>query len=1123
MASLFGRIASEMEAAGIDGALGDGVRGLAEAASVIGDLIADPPTEVGDMVSAVQGLSLPQIEPVADLIAKVAALVEQIPGDPSALTGGLEAGFASLAGTVHEELLEPLSSATEGIGALHTLLAPGENEQPPASVFPTLAADSGALDAVTAALARVEQNIDILPKPLTVESFLRWILGILNDIPLELFPISEIPVLTPFQQRLETVLDWLELDGSQLAARLESTLLSLAAFIPRNIVGQVQKVASEVAALAPQVPTTELSAPVQAVEQGLRDLTTLVESGDLSGVGPLLGDLNLHIGDAELVLSGLAGGLLDGPTTVVSSALADLPEDLEQRLREVRRVLKPPGESGLDPEIPTIEDVWRQDEADALAATIRRQFEGFRELVDDIDLEALREPLSAVIGRIEATAGGLDDQLIELTTTVALLFDQVEQVVDEVDTAAVTEAITATIDDLGAAVTEKVNTPFVPLREALEGSVQELRAAAQSFSVAPILNALRDLIGRLDGVLADPAVIETLGQIQQVLSDAVTALEELGFQPVTDAVVGEIEDLAGALRKIDLSSLPAPVRAALRAALAALPSAFQPIIDDLTSRFDELIEAGPAALLGPLRQQPEQLAQRVRELAPEQLIGERLSAPYQQLIESLATFRPSALLTPVEVALGTLAERLQALDPARLLAPLEGLYEDLTEAFARLDPRRLTEPLAELTGAVVDPIAAAIPQDEIFDPIDAVLAKIEQLLAAGEGAQTLLIKLTDLFAGLGGAQAQVRALIGPVLDLVDQIPDPASLEPPFAAVGEALDSITGAPLLIALTTPIDALDARLGELSPGPLHRDLVRAYRDLRRSAVVALPPSPERDQVLAFLDDFDPLAAAFAGPFSALATWRSELGERQTALADFFPGWDTRHHGADGPFAEFRRQSVGTAELRELLSDAVGSSFSGPLELIFQVLERFTALAVEVTGGLGDLVSHVQDRLATLQLIPAAVGAIRDAMNAILDTLRGFDLSFLAEQAGGVFDRVHDKLSALDPELLRETVEVRFQQLVGRLSPRSLLPFAAIEGLDTTVGDLLDELRALDPGKLLVEVAQPEFETAVEPLLEVFFELGRMIEALLERLDRLAGELNQELARTGQAFAGMQQAIPA
>ncbi len=565
------------------------------------------------------------------------------------------------------------------------------------------------------------------------------------------------------------------------------------------------------------------------------------------------------------------------------------------------------------------------------------------------------------------------------------------------------------------------------------------------------------------------------------------------------------------------------MRTALRSALAMLPSDLQPITDALTQSFDNLMEAGPKPVLSAVEDGPEWLAGKVTEFSPENLIGDQISVPYQDLVGKLAAFKPSDLLDPVQEALEDLLKRLQALNPGPLLAPLEGLHRDLMAALDKLDPQALVRPLSELVTSLVDAILKIVPLDEVFEQVDAVLRTIDEYFGVAAALQSALGKLSGVLDGLEEPGSPVQDLVDGVLGIVDQIPDVGALQPAFSAVSDAITATRSATLAPRIAAPLAILTDGLIALDPGTLHSTLVQAYRDFPRAAVEALPASEDRTLILAFLDGFNPLSPDFARPFRALQSWQAALNSSKAGLAEFFPRWDELYHRPGGPFAEFTGEGLSAEALRGMLGEAIESELGRPLSLVFEIVGQFKTFLGQIVTATGDFVTQLTEQLADLHLIPDAVQTIRNAIQELIERVRSLDLSFLADQVHDAFDRVKVKLGeSIDPARIRADVEETFNQVIGSLRLDALLPQTEISGIDGSYEEILEKLRGLDPGKLIVEEVQPDFEEIISPLLEFLHAVAAVIQAVLDRLDGLAAELEQELARTGGAYGRMLQAIP-
>ena len=1156
MVSLLTRIEDELDASGVATALTEQIGKLGDAGGLLGDL-ASPPAELGELITALQALSLPDIEALQGLVGDVRGLVERLPSDPAELTGALSEGLGGLATTVQDELIAPLTSSFDVIQAVAALIqgdkgqpsgAPGgdgvavpalaaaglrplaapasTNGPSPAGTRPARAAAAAAATTPPAvgAIAQASQALSEFPSPLTVESFLRFLRDLLRAIPPELIPAQQLPIFTEFQQRLDTILAWDELDAAGLAGALVATLRSLAQFIRLGVLSDVAQTAATIQGITQRVPLETLRNPMQAIDLGLRELADVVQSGNLSTVGTRITQLNALVAQVNALAAVLRTDVIEGPSDALVRTLTRFPDQLDSRMREVLMVLKPPSDFGVADDLAeAIDGVFNQAEADELVARVQELADWLKAIVDRLDLEAVREPIQTIVEGAQSATAELDDLLIGLTGSVKVLFDDVDALVNGLDVAAVTQAVEQALTDLREAIEQQVNALFQPVGAALSEAIEALETAASTFTVEAVIDTLRDAIERLGNVLSNPEVADALESARQVLDEATQALQSLSFEKVTDAVVSDIEGVTGALKKIDPDSLPDPLRIQLKSVVAVLPTDFTPIAGRVTETFDELVEAGPKPLLLAIQDGPDRVATRIQELAPEKLIGDQLSAPYQAFVGELAAFKPSGVLAPVEEALEDLKSRLEKLSPGALLEPLDELHAELVAAFGKLDPAALIQPLSEQISVLVDGLVERLPTDALFDQVDAVLASLQSTLASVDAARALLRSFGEMIEGLSSPEQQVQQLLDPILDRVGQIPNVAVLQPAFAEVRAAVTAVRGAQLQPALLGPLDGLVARLDALNPTQLHGAVARAYRDFPRAAVEALPPSAQRTQILDFLNAFDPLSPAIARPFTALQALRDQVDAARGPLLEVFAGWDGLYHRPDGPFAEFLRDGITTAQLREILAEAITSTFARPLTAIFGLLARVGGVVGSLVDALDGLVEHVQGRLASLLLIPEAFGAIRTALDELLGTIQAFDLSFLADEAQETFALVRMKLEALDPSQIRAAVDATFDALIAVLRLDALLPQDAIADLDRSYAQIVDTLRALDPTKHVIEVVQPDFEAAIKPLLDVVFEVSELIKVLVERLDGLGAELGQGLTRTGDAFGKMVKAIPA
>jgi hypothetical protein len=178
--------------------------------------------------------------------------------------------------------------------------------------------------------------------------------------------------------------------------------------------------------------------------------------------------------------------------------------------------------------------------------------------------------------------------------------------------------------------------------------------------------------------------------------------------------------------------------------------------------------------------------------------------------------------------------------------------------------------------------------------------------------------------------------------------------------------------------------------------------------------------------------------------------------------------------------------------------------------LLEQFRAPIADLQGKLAEIVEG-----------PDSLGAIRDTLNELVQRLRDFNLGFLRESLDDVFASVRAKLEAVNPARVREAVESAFGEVLDALSLDQVFPSADIAELDADYQAVIDKLRALDPGQLVIDVVRPEFEAEIIPVLESF-DLTPLFTALIARMRSLDEELRVEMERVNAAFQAMLDAAP-
>src|SRR5262249_26468925 len=203
-----------------------------------------------------------------------------------------------------------------------------------------------------------------------------------------------------------------------------------------------------------------------------------------------------------------------------------------------------------------------------------------------------------------SAADAIDRLLGQIAAQTGLLFNQVNQILTSVDTASVVAPIQQAINSFQNTLQQQAGALFGPLRSAIADGISKINDAVSGFKADTIINALKDTIDKLMGVLNSPDVQNAINTIHQAVDAATQQIQNISFTPVTAQVIAGIDDITKILKAINPSVLSLPVKLALKAAVTALPGDLKPVTDPLVSEFDQLVDSGPKPLLVSVKAQP---------------------------------------------------------------------------------------------------------------------------------------------------------------------------------------------------------------------------------------------------------------------------------------------------------------------------------------------------------------------------------------------------------------------------------------------------------------------------------------------------------------------------------------
>jgi hypothetical protein len=1132
MASIFVRINADVNAGGLTDLITGQLRNLTSANTELTRLTGGQPAGLTDIVGLLGDLELPDTNLSGSLSTGFSSLQNLIPSDPSSFTGELSTAVERIFSGLNVNLIGQLTGFINGFKAIHELtqidfrikveVEAVEGGESGGTVGAALADpdDDGGIEA---AFASVSALLAFLPDPLNVASVLSLILGGVSAFPREIYPLSYLPLADELKDKLETTLAWREMSGEQLSAELSANLSKLALSL-RNIciAGGVQPVADQITAISSHVDDVAIKDSTDAIIEELNILAAKVRAGNLSDTAPHILTLDVSVARLREALTDVKENLLEGQSAELDSSLTGLGDKLDGRALQLFSNLDPPSDFEIikmlvDP----VNRLIDQAGFDTLNDKIREFLGAFRSLLDSLNLTTIKDEITGVIDGAVSAVGELNTIITGITVNFSLVIDQIESAIDAVGIEQVVTGIENLLQAFQTMIDEQVNAVFEPVRNLLLSTFSTINGSLSSFNPKLVIDELVRLIQTLTNILSDPVLLDTIETLRNGLDSINEELGKFSFKPTTDTIV----DLIGVVKEAlsIASSLPLPdgLKSQLEDALGVLPETIRPATTTIGDELGNIVEDGPAAILLAIKDQPAKLVKLVEAYSPEKLIGDKLSRPYNEFLATMERYHPSALLEPVQDVLDDLKERVdEVANPKQFFDPLVPPFNQLLESFDAFDPHKLIEPIQQQITAGIHAITSQLPLEatnDIFDHIAEITGKAREGLAVGMQFRDLLQDIKERLGGMADAEAQVEAFINEITSKLDGVTDISSIGDAVNQIRESVESIKAAPLKALLNEPAGALVARLNALQPKTRMVNLISAQRGFPRAQLNALPDSPEKTALVELLNGFDPMDASFTAPLDALDRLPPRLQTAKANLETFFTDWDTTYHRPNSPLTKLSQLSVTVPALKQMLGEAIRKQLAEPLSGVFKIVEHFSALLDTTLAELVSLLDDLDAKITEMLSITDSLEEIRVAINHLVDTINGFNITFLADEIDELFGAVKTKLETLNPAHIGAAVEETFNHLLDLLNVNALL---GADELDREFDKLLALLRSLDPKVLVTDAVQPEYDKILDFLKKL--DMSQPIETFVARLLSLVEELKVELDRVADAYEEMIDNVP-
>ena len=1111
---------------------------LQSVATTIEGLTQHPPQGISDLQGSLHTMPLPAIDVGGGIGTALNSISSALPGDPTSVTGSLATGLTQLQGTLGTDLTDALNTGLQPILQLANLVgidftcagsspaappaAPpaGTPAAPPAGAP---AAPPAGPDQTTAAsaVAAVGSALEIFPSPFTLDAFLAWVVTI-TSAPRAgtTSPITfTIPVVDEVHDGLETLLSWKSKAPADILADLADALKAVDDLIQASTDAAFGTLPANIAALPAQIATATLTSVSDGVVAHLGEIAAAISQGNLGAAGPAVTALNTLLDQYDAARSQMQACLASLPA--LTSQLQHLPVGLDGAQGRLVSLLQDSAtlQAGVPAgPLPAVDPSVAASVGQVLSPVVG----WLQDIAAKLDLTAIQGPIITVANGAQAAVSSLDDTLAAVTTQVQHVFTQVESLVDAVDPTAVLGQVTAAIDGFKTQLVNQINQLFAPVRDTVEQVITAISGGVDAFRPQDLVTALTSLMSSLTAALKSFA--QPIQDIATAVQAAQKQLKALSFAPVTGQVVAEIGQVTTALKALDPSILSPALQIALQGAVALLPHDLHSATDPIETDFGQLVDAGPGALIAAAKAPVAQLTATVNGFEPATLIGNALSGPFTGLVGAMQGFKPSSLLDPVNQELDALKGRLQSgASPGRLLDPLQAPFDQLLADFDRFKPADLVKPLQDAVNTAVNTVLGAISLDDLLNGVGSVIAKVQAITSTGTAAIAVFQQIQDLLAGLADGPAQLEAWAAAILSPVAQIADTSALAAEVTQLSAAIDGTRAAALGTRLAAVVGPAVTTIDALGPQPRLTAMVQAYRAVPAAALATMPDSvpPQKAAITQLLARVNPLQPAFGTPFEALAAFRQSIADAQTALTAALAGWDGRYHAPDGVLACLAGLQPTGASLAAWLGDAATALVVRPLRTLLAAFAPVAAGIQPVATQLQFLITDLTGKVTQLVSGPGSVGAIKDAVDQLVARLRQLNLNFLSDSLTDLFGQIRAKLAALDPATLKASVDAAFAAMLATLDVHQILPQADVQKLDDDYAAVIVKLQALDPGKLVTDVVQPQFDATVKPLLQEF-DLSGVLEAVAQALTGMKADLKAQLDNVNTAYQDMLAAVP-
>ena len=558
MPTVMERLTVSVDTGGLDQQITGQIAALQQAIALARPLLEGKTPEIGTLIGSLGALRGPAFDS-GSFNGALSGALSLVPSDLASVVAPVGGRFAEMATLVDGQLKPLLEQAVNTARAIQQLLnlrlgcvdgiagattstappPPAEGEPPPPTRVAVAAQQIQQVDAV---LSRLPASID-------AATLVQLLLTLLASKPRDRFFRLNVPVVDDLLDPLQTLAAWSLLDNDAVAAHVVTSILAVSARLREAAAQPLADLAVSLNATVPQWRRAALSAAAEAIATNFTALDAALEAGDAAAAATALTALNAALDGYDAVRLAMAGDVL-AVAPALRARLTSSPTDMLDALTHLLVLVEPTNVAArLTSLVPPFQPV-SPETIQSIQDAVQPVIDWLNDVTGLLDFGGVQTQIAAVAADARALAADIESELTGVGVRVQSAFAEVGDAIAGIGLDDLRNQLSTQIAQFGDQIERDIARAFEPAREGASAAIGAVSDALDSFDPAVIVDALQNVVDGIAGVLSGPDVAAAIDQVRQAVDAVVETLRSLSFQPITDEVVGLIDEMRKGLKAI---------------------------------------------------------------------------------------------------------------------------------------------------------------------------------------------------------------------------------------------------------------------------------------------------------------------------------------------------------------------------------------------------------------------------------------------------------------------------------------------------------------------------------------------------------------------------------------------